>query len=586
MHTLSTLQVDIDDDIDHGHHTNIHAILSMKTPFKSSTLDAAMQMFSEDKGTSQHVPQLRGTNHDVVYKEMMNALNGNAGTVVVSFADSSTQLLAVCAAAVRVVVESPTKISERLGIIMPQGCGAKLQLLRWMWPQKATLTLEQVMASPMFYMEQITGNPADVVDGFLPSPFERFKKNGKLDIDALLEAHGLTESDDPDNAIAIMSATLRLAQSDVEDENTRARRVYAEVSEYLLYNCDPPIPTKYRKPAREFGGNPLEIQHLIEIAEYYDPTGKEKNELKTRWIEWLKSDSRGTWRRSNKSSRRPDTQPGGLAPGEQPRKRGFFEYPLLPGILPHSFLPNVVAQVETAVDLKSINEMYAVLQDMYGFPATTDNETLLKVLELRDQIVEHLAQGTVPPVPTRFTKSDNVPAWVAAKEHILLILDFWEDGVQDPDVHSFREFIQSDEKTWGPTMELDEDIRTALRNEDIGGVYDGIEKLWLTPTTPDNEALIVELKEYIRHVLTKRRATPPVPQTYEKSTKTKEVWIGDAPAGSMREYLCEIVGQWLQEHPNSSAIDKAAHFVSFLNDTNNMSWNVDEHNKYATPPPS
>ena len=282
---------------------------STKRPFKSGALDAAMQMFSEDKGTSQHVQPLHGNTMDTVYKEMMNALNGNAGTVVVSFADSSTQLLAVCAAAVRVVVESPTKISERLGIIMPQGCGAKLQLLRWMWPQKATLTLEQVMASPMFYIEQITGNPADVVDGFLPSPFERFKKNGKLDIDALLEAHSLTESDDPDNAIAIMSATLRLAQSDVDDENTWARRVYGEASEYLMYNCDPPIPTKYRKPAREFGGNPLEIQHLIERAEYYDPTGKEKNELKTRWIEWLKSDSRGTWRRSNKSSRRPDTKP-------------------------------------------------------------------------------------------------------------------------------------------------------------------------------------------------------------------------------------------------------------------------------------
>jgi hypothetical protein len=186
------------------------------------------------------------------------------------------------------------------------------------------MTMEKVNQATSFYSSQITGNVEDVVDSFSPSPLVHFKKkNGKLDIDALWDAYMKTQPDnDPDATIATMSATFRLAKEEVNQSGTRAYALYQEARDHLGSHCKPPIPTTYRRPGvRQFGAMPMEIQDLLTIAKHkYQPDGEENEELRQRWIHWLEGKSRGTWRRRNKSSRRPEAK---LTPRGPPRKRSL-----------------------------------------------------------------------------------------------------------------------------------------------------------------------------------------------------------------------------------------------------------------------
>ena len=614
-----------------GQHTNIYADVWMKTPFNSSALDAAMQMFSEDKGTSQNVQQLRGKKIQVVYNEMLIALKSREERVVVSFAKPA-RLYVVSTAALWVVVKSPTKISERLRIIMPQGCRAKLQLLRWMWPQKPTLTVQQVMESPMFYTTQITGNPADVVDSFVPSPFERFKKNGKLDVQALLKVHpSYSSGDDPDASIAVMSATFRLANEEVEESGTNAYAAY-QAALTALANSDPPVPTTYRKPAEgKFGGDNMELQDLRRVAVSYASDDQEKHELAARWTDWLLY-GKGTWNKS-KSSRRSDRQPGGLSLGEPPRKYSRTEeiifphhgeepkagspliatvYPVSPPIEAvkpgsppiHTGNPEspliatvtpvvhtdiialntddrvaIINRARIALALKSIDEMYAVLPQIHQYfqnPSAVDTyHQILAILQL--EVMTALGDATSAPVPQRFLKPTY--AWDVTKAEIKNLLELWAKKNQNAEaVADFLAFVDDDQKfNWGVSTDLtqlDDEIRRALQAQNMKDMYGALDNLLSLPADKKNEKPLHDLKEYIMFVM-KNMPIPPLPEKFEK--KIPAEWTDDGPLKKphiKREYLSHIVDAWIETHKSHPEHKKVGNFLDFLHNEAKDHWST------------
>jgi hypothetical protein len=596
-------------------HSNIHDDEEwMKRPFKSSALDAAMQMFSDDdKRTGQHTQRLHGTSFHLVHDEMMTALE-RPGTVVVSFADSD-QLLAVCTAAVQVVLDPRMKgVAERLKIIMPPGCRAKLELLSWMWPRGATMTMEKVNQATSFYSSQITGNVEDVVDSFLPSPLANHVKNGKLDIDTLQKDYDAIQDNEPDKAIAIMSAILRLAQTDLEDSSTEAYTLYYGALDWLKGHCKPPIPTTYKKPAaREFGVMPREIRDLLDVARnHYIPEGGENIELNQRWIHWLEGKSRGTWRRTNKSSRRPDTQPGDLEPGEQPRKHSWTggDNPidhiveLGPKLLPTATAKAVSSPMVTEISaatsawrqqilnrgkfalmVESVEEMYVVLQQIYETLSdyVTPGEQSLELENLRGTIIQTLQTQTKLPVPMPFVMTQNPEVWKRMQDDIQNILTAWKNNNPAKSTHGwvgdFEEFAQNPKKPYfgsGPDVplnKLDTRVRSALQKQDIDAVYAEIEVIWKMMTsataTGDDKKFIEKLKDYIKIVLANTKSPLPVPQTYDKTNKHEDWEKENAPSDSRRRYLWTIMSDWYTNYGHNK---KVSDFQVFLQNKKVMKW--------------
>jgi hypothetical protein len=596
-------------------HSNIHDDEEwMKRPFKSSALDAAMQMFSDDdKRTGQHTQRLHGTSFHLVHDEMMTALE-RPGTVVVSFADSD-QLLAVCTAAVQVVLDPRMKgVAERLKIIMPPGCRAKLELLSWMWPRGATMTMEKVNQATSFYSSQITGNVEDVVDSFLPSPLANHVKNGKLDIDTLQKDYDAIQDNEPDKAIAIMSAILRLAQTDLEDSSTEAYTLYYGALDWLKGHCTPPIPTTYKKPAaREFGVMPREIRDLLDVARnHYIPEGGENIELNQRWIHWLEGKSRGTWRRTNKSSRRPDTQPGDLEPGEQPRKHSWTggDNPidhivelgpkLLPTATAKAVSSPMVTEISTATSawrqqilnrgkfalmVESVEEMYVVLQQIYETLSdyVTPGEQSLELEHLRGKIIQTLQTQTTVPVPRPFVMTQNPEVWKRVQDDIHNILTAWKNNNPAKSTHgwvgAFEAFAQKPEKPYfgsGPDVplnKLDTRVRSALQKQDIDAVYAEIEVIWKMMTsataTGDDKKFIEKLKDYIKIVLANTKSPLPVPQTYDKTNKHEDWEKENAPSDSRRRYLWTIMSDWYTNYGHNK---KVSDFQVFLQNKKVMKW--------------
>jgi hypothetical protein len=214
-----------------------------------------------------------------------------------------------------------------------------------------------------------------------------------------------------------------------------------------------------------------------------------------------------------------------------------------------------------ALALRSIDELYVVLQQIHAYKYTPDNSPHWERLQhLRGEIRNVLVQGQTA-VPQRFEKSKVDSVREVTRREVSALLWAWaQKSKKRADMKQFLDFLQrKDEFQWGavtPLTQLNDDIRSALQRQNINELYAVLEKMLSLPTQERTGPLFTEIKEYIKLVV-EHMPIPPVPTEYHKSP------------GVGRAYLSEIVDLWIQTHTENETAER---FLDFLHNGAVSSW--------------